>query len=582
MLLYARHIVEQVLNSTDIVQLVSTYCELKPAGSDRYKALCPFHTEKTPSFIVSKSRQIYHCFGCGKGGDAISFLMEMQNVSFSEALETLADSAGIRLPRYNDSSKEYSAGQDERKTVFQIVELAANFYRNQLVKSLTGKLAQEYLNRRNLSTEIQEKFKVGFAPPDGYSLFRFLKSKGFSERLMLKTGLIRSGEGRYYDFFRNRILFPIRNIEGKIISFGGRDITGEGPKYINLAETEIYQKSRTLYGLWEGKEAIRSQKSAILVEGYIDLLRCFQSGIQNVVATCGTSLTFEQAKLIRRFVPGVVIVYDGDSAGLAAALRATGILLQVGLTVYAVTLPEGKDPDDFLQSHSVSEWEELIRNAPSFFTFYLQQNQHLLSTPQGKVSILSELFRLISMMGESSIKEEFLKEIATALRLSYWAVKSDYEQFLKEGYAADDKVYSLKPNNVSIDDIDFLHSLLDNEQIKEEARKLFKEIPFPETPFGIAIKYILENNSPDPRFIEDEEARNVLQKVFLSEPVTKDLSLLATERLNRFLRDYLNQQISDIQQKIRIAEKNREKGILLELLETQSKLILKRNNLTHI
>lgn len=582
MLLYARHIVEQVLNSTDIVQLVSTYCELKPAGSDRYKALCPFHTEKTPSFIVSKSRQIYHCFGCGKGGDAISFLMEMQNVSFSEALETLADSAGIRLPRYNDSSKEYSAGQDERKTVFQIVELAANFYRNQLVKSLTGKLAQEYLNRRNLSTEIQEKFKIGFAPPDGYSLFRFLKSKGFSERLMLKTGLIRSGEGRYYDFFRNRILFPIRNIEGKIISFGGRDITGEGPKYINLAETEIYQKSRTLYGLWEGKEAIRSQKSAILVEGYIDLLRCFQSGIQNVVATCGTSLTFEQAKLIRRFVPGVVIVYDGDSAGLAAALRATGILLQVGLTVYAVTLPEGKDPDDFLQSHSVSEWEELIRNAPSFFTFYLQQNQHLLSTPQGKVSILSELFRLISMMGESSIKEEFLKEIATALRLSYWAVKSDYEQFLKEGYAADDKVYSLKPNNVSIDDIDFLHSLLDNEQIKEEARKLFKEIPFPETPFGIAIKYILENNSPDPRFIEDEEARNVLQKVFLSEPVTKDLSLLATERLNRFLRDYLNQQISDIQQKIRIAEKNREKGILLELLETQSKLILKRNNLTHI
>jgi len=582
LLLYARHIVEQVLNSTDIVQLVSTYCELKPAGSDRYKALCPFHTEKTPSFIVSKSRQIYHCFGCGKGGDAISFLMEMQNVSFSEALETLADSAGIRLPRYNDSSKEYSAGQDERKTVFQIVELAANFYRNQLVKSLTGKLAQEYLNRRNLSTEIQEKFKIGFAPPDGYSLFRFLKSKGFSERLMLKTGLIRSGEGRYYDFFRNRILFPIRNIEGKIISFGGRDITGEGPKYINLAETEIYQKSRTLYGLWEGKEAIRSQKSAILVEGYIDLLRCFQSGIQNVVATCGTSLTFEQAKLIRRFVPGVVIVYDGDSAGLAAALRATGILLQVGLTVYAVTLPEGKDPDDFLQSHSVSEWEELIRNAPSFFTFYLQQNQHLLSTPQGKVSILSELFRLISMMGESSIKEEFLKEIATALRLSYWAVKSDYEQFLKEGYAADDKVYSLKPNNVSIDDIDFLHSLLDNEQIKEEARKLFKEIPFPETPFGIAIKYILENNSPDPRFIEDEEARNVLQKVFLSEPVTKDLSLLATERLNRFLRDYLNQQISDIQQKIRIAEKNREKGILLELLETQSKLILKRNNLTHI
>lgn len=582
--MYSRSIVEQVLNSTDIVQLVSTYCELKPAGSDRYKALCPFHTEKTPSFIVSKSRQIYHCFGCGKGGDAISFLMNIQNVSFTEALETLADNAGIRLPKFKASSKEYSAVQDERKTLFKIVELSAEFYRNQLVKSLTGKFAQEYLKKRNLTSEIQEKFKIGFAPSDGYSLFRFLKSKGFSEQLMLKTGLIRLGEseGRYYDFFRNRILFPIRNVEGKIISFGGREITGEGPKYINLAETEIYQKSRTLYGLWEGKEAIRSQKSAILVEGYIDLLRCFQSGIQNVVATCGTALTHEQARLIKRFVSRVVIVYDGDSAGLAAAVRATSVLLQTGLTVYAVTIPDGKDPDDFLQSNSVSEWEKLINNAPTFFTFYLQQNQHLLSTPQGKVTILSELFRLISMMEENSIKEDFLKEIATALQLSFWAVKGDYEQFLKDSYSADNKVYSLKPSNVSIDDIDFLHALINNKQIKEEAKELFKEIPFPQTPFGIAVRYILENDSPDPRFIEDEEAKNILQKLFLSEPISDDLLQLATERLNRFLMDYLNQQISDVQQKIRAAEKNQEKEKLLELLDTQSKLILQRNNLTHI
>jgi len=582
--LYSRHIVEQVLNSTDIVQLVSTYCELKPAGSDRYKALCPFHTEKTPSFIVSKSRQIYHCFGCGKGGDAISFLMNIQNVSFTEALDTLADNAGIRLPKFKSTSNEYSTAQDERKTLLKIVELSAEFYRNQLVKSLTGKLAQEYLNKRNLSPEIQEKFKIGFASPDGYSLYRFLKSKGFSEQLMLKTGLIRlgEGEGRYYDFFRNRILFPIRNIEGKIISFAGREITGEGPKYINLAETEIYRKSRTLYGLWEGKEAIRSRGSAILVEGYIDLLRCFQLGIQNVVATCGTALTSEQARLIKRFVSSVVIVYDGDSAGLTAALRATSVLLQAGLTVYAVTLPDGKDPDDFLQSNSVSEWEELIHNAPTFFTFYLQQNQHLLSTPQGKVTILSELFRLISMMEENSIKEDFLKEIATALQLSFWAVKSDYEQFLMDSYSADNKVYSLGPGNISIDDMDFLHALLNNEQIKEEAKELFKEIPFPQTPFGIAIKYILENDSPDPRFVEDEEAKSILQKLFLSEPVSDDLIKLAMERLNRFLMDYLNQQISDVQQKIRAAEKNQEKNKLLELLEAQSKLILQRNNLTHI
>lgn len=582
--LYSRHIIEQVLNTTDIIKLVSTYCELKPSGTDRYVALCPFHTEKTPSFTVSKSRQIFYCFGCGKGGDAITFLKDIQNISFVEALEMLAEEAGIQLPKINYSTKGYSPEQNERKTLLQIIELSVEFYRNQLMKSLNGKIAQEYLKKRNISPEIQEEFKLGFAPGDGYSLYRFLKSKGFSEHLMIRSGLVRSGgEGeRYYDFFRNRILFPIRNIEGKIISFGGREITGEGPKYINLPETEVYQKNRTLYGLWEGKEAIRSQGKIILVEGYIDVLRCFQSGIRNVVATCGTALTAGQANLMKRFASHVVIVYDGDEAGLSAAIRATSILLQAGLTVSAVTLPDGKDPDDFLKTHAVSEWEQLISSAHTFFTFYIQQKQSLLSTSQGKVTVLSELFRLVSMMEESSIKEEFLKEIASALRISFWAVKSDYEQYLKNNYSVRGKENNFPSEHISIDDIDFLYALIYNEPIKIQAKELFQRIPLPETSLGKAIKFILDNENIDPRFMEEGETKKLIQKTLLSEPINEDLDTLSRERLNRIHIDYINQQIKSIQQQIREAERQQQKERLMELLNIQRELITKRSQLSSL
>ncbi len=578
--MYPRHIIEQVLNSTDIVKLVSTYCELKPSGTDRYVALCPFHTEKTPSFTVSKSRQMYYCFGCGKGGDAISFLKDIQNISFMEALEILADEAGIQLPKVSGySTRGSSSEQNDRKTLFQILEVSADFYHNQLVKSLSGKVAQQYLRQRNISSEIQEEFKLGYAPPDGYSLYRYLKSKGYSERLLLRSGLIRSGDNGYYDFFRNRILFPIRNIEGKIISFGGREITGDGPKYINLPETEVYQKNKVLYGLWEGKEAIRLKGKVILVEGYIDVLRCFQCGIRNVVATCGTALTSGQASLIKRFVPNIVIVYDGDEAGLSAAIRATSILLQAGLSVFAVTLPDGKDPDDYLQSNSVTDWEELISTAPSFFTFYLQQKRNLLNTSQGKITVLSELFRLISILEENSVKEEFLKEIATALRISFWAVKSDFNQYLKNNYYLREKVDTTRSDNVTIDDLDFLHALINDSQIRAHASKLFQRIPLPDSPLGMAIQYVLENDDVDLRFMEEGEGKNLLQKVLFTEPVTSDLYTLAIERLNRIHIDYINQKIYSVQRQISEAEKKQQREKLMELLNIQKELITERSEL---
>lgn len=300
------------------------------------------------------------------------------------------------------------------------------------------------------------------------------------------------------------------------------------------------------------------------------------------MATCGTALTAGQASLMKRFAPKVIIVYDGDEAGLSASIRATSVLLQAGLTVSAVTLPDGKDPDDFLQSNTVSEWNQRISSASTFFTFYLQQKQNLLSTPQGKITVLSELFRLISIMEENSIKEEFLKEIASALRISFWAVKSDYEQYLKNNYSVRSQTNNSHLESVSVDDIDFLHGLINDEQIKMRTKKLFQEIPLPETPLGMAVKYILENEDPDPRFMEECEGKKLLQKVLLSEPVNNDLKTLAIERLNRLHIEYINQQISSIQQQIQEAEKRQQKERLKELLSNQKELITKRSQLSGV
>lgn len=581
--LYSRDIIEQVLNSTDIVQVVSSYCELKESGTDRYKALCPFHAEKTPSFFVSKSRQIFHCFGCGKGGDVITFLQEINGLSFNEALEMLAEKAGINLPKLNNTSSNLRTSQgDSKKQLYNLYDQAMSFYRNQLNNTLAGKIAQDYLKKRQISPQIQHEFGLGYAPSSGESLYTFLKSQGLSDSLIIRSGLVRESynEKRYYDFFRNRIIFPIRSIDGKVVSFGGREITGKDePKYINLPETELYKKSRILYGLWEGKESIREKKQAILVEGYLDLLRCFQCGIKNVVASCGTALTLEQANLIRRFAQEVVIVYDADLAGINAALRATGILLQAGLSVKGVVLPEGKDPDEFLLSHSIDEWNSLIEKAPTFFSFYIQQNRERLKDPRGKINILSDLFRLISMVEENSLKEEYLREIAHELKISYWAVFSDYELFLKNSFKIKQEGIVEEKKEISIDDAYFIMGLINQPELREKAKLFFEDYPFPQGTLGKVISYILENEKIDPRLIEDPEVAGVITKVLLGNFEHDNLQQVVEDRLRKIEMDYLEGEINQIIREIREAERNQDKEKLLSLLEKQETLINKRNKL---
>ena len=411
---YSREVVTQVLSATDIVEIVGSFLELRPSGNGRFVGLCPFHHEKTPSFHVSRDRQNFYCFGCEKGGDAIGFIREMEGLSFVESLRKLADRAGIQLPAMTERE-----GQDEylRSRLIELGAFAARYYTETLRDALKGGKARQYLKTRTLADATIKKFGLGYAP-DGYSsLLDAAKAEKFRERELDASGLVKRGDrGNYYDTFRNRLMVPIRDVSGNIVAFGGRDLSGDSPaKYINSPETALYKKSRILYGLHEARDSLRKEKQAILVEGYFDLMRCFDAGICNIVATCGTALTTEQAALIRRYVPEVVVVYDGDAAGVRAALRGVAILTAAGLTVRAIVLPDGKDPDDYIRDAGAEAFRGLVDSSSDFVTFYIRMNVERLGSIEGRTDVAKEIFTIVQGVGDLMRVDEYLKRAAHEL-----------------------------------------------------------------------------------------------------------------------------------------------------------------------
>ncbi|MDI9369726.1 MAG: DNA primase [Synergistaceae bacterium] len=331
--------VRRVKDRLDIVEIVGDYVRLKKAGNS-YLGLCPFHDEKTPSFNVSPSRQTYHCFGCGRGGDVFSFLMERENLSFREALELLAERAGVRL----------SSGRGRfarERSLFDVMERACSYYRSML-EGHEGELASSYLDRRGLPREAWKRFELGYASQSWDGLWRALSEEGVSFKEAFDAGLVLEGRSGPYDRFRGRIIFPVRDISGRLLAFGGRLIRGEGAKYINSPEGVLYSKRRSLYLLHRGKEAARSRERLILVEGYTDAIRLHLCGFDETAASLGTALTEDQARLIRRLTDRCYICYDSDVAGQEAAIRGMYVLRKEGLDVNVVELPEGKDPDTLL------------------------------------------------------------------------------------------------------------------------------------------------------------------------------------------------------------------------------------------
>ena len=401
----------------DVVRVIGEYVRLKKSGQN-FTGLCPFHQEKTPSFAVHPVKQIYHCFGCGAGGDVFKFVMELEKCTFPEAIRTVAEKCGIAIPKPRERSPEERRENQQRSVLVELHREGAAFFTRQLHESPEGKVAFAYLEDRGLNREATMKFGLGYAPSSGDSLLRFLKQK-YSENLLEVSGLLsRDPSGRFFDRFRRRIMFPISNEAAKVIAFGGRAMGDDMPKYLNSPETPIYSKSNVLYHLDRAKEALRQNDFGVLVEGYMDAIAVARAGIANVIASCGTSLAEPQIKLLGRFTRRVVVNYDPDTAGHAATERSLILLLEKEFDVRVLALPGGADPDKFLKEHGADAYKKLLTQAPPYLDYLIGRARLMdRTTANGRVAALNFLMPYIQRLPNGLLRSEWATRIASELHV---------------------------------------------------------------------------------------------------------------------------------------------------------------------
>lgn len=414
---YSDEIIEEVRSKNDIVDVISSYVKLQKKGSS-YFGLCPFHNEKSPSFSVSREKQMYYCFGCGAGGNVFTFLMEYENYSFQEALKYLADRAGVDLPEA-EYSKEARERADQKAILLEINKVAAQYFYVQL-KSPQGAHALSYLKDRGLSDEMIHSFGLGYSNKYSNDLYQYLKSKGYRDELIVKAGLVTVDE-RYgvSDKFWNRVMFPIMDSNSRVIGFGGRVMGDAKPKYLNSPETMIFDKSRNLYGL---NRARSSRKPYFLLcEGYMDVISLHQAGFSNAVASLGTALTPGHASLIKRYVKEVYLTYDSDEAGTKAALRAMPILKDVGITARIIRMEPYKDPDEFIKHLGAEAFEERIHKARNGFMFGLEvlERDYDLTTPEGKTDFMKEAAKRLAQFDEEIERSNYIEAVAKTYHVGF-------------------------------------------------------------------------------------------------------------------------------------------------------------------
>ncbi|GIU82861.1 MAG: DNA primase [Acidobacteria bacterium] len=481
-MLYPDHIIEELRSRADLVSIVSQYVVLKKRGS-YWMGLCPFHQEKTPSFAVNPNKG-YKCFGCGEGGDVFSFVMKIEGVSFSEALKRVAESCGFVLPEIQKKTSKAKEGDLAlKKEVIKLNWLALEFWENFLLSEAEAKPAREYLLKRGISEETWRKFRIGYAPNRWDALLSYVKRKKISDKLIERSGLFSVGESsslgkKIYDKFRGRIIFPIFDIEGQVVAFGGRTIENVEPKYLNSPETPAYVKGNHLYGLFQNKDEIRRQKTAILVEGYLDLISLYQAGEKIAVASLGTSLTEEQSKLLVKFARKVIVNYDGDSAGIKAAKRAIQVLLSRGLEVKILTLPDGLDPDDFIRNYGSEEYKQIRqKKARSYLEFLTKEvlNKESLSEATEDVILIARSIRSEIEKRDFFDQAMFFLGFDSIHRADLWAkVKSNLkpweirqsiqEQIKRKLTLAEEKLLSLLYNVEEVRD--YIFSIIEESDYK--------------------------------------------------------------------------------------------------------------------
>lgn len=413
---YSEDLIEEIRMKNDIVDVISGYVKLQRKGSS-YFGLCPFHNEKSPSFSVSPAKQMYYCFGCGAGGNVFTFLMEYENFTFVEALRVLAERAGVELPQL-EYSKEAKAQADLKATLLEVNKLAAKYYYYQLRRE-GGATAMTYLKGRELSDETINQFGLGYSDKFSDDLYRYLKSKNYSDDILRESGLFNVDERRgMYDKFWNRVIFPIMDVNNRVIGFGGRVMGDAKPKYLNSPETKIFDKSRNLYGL--NLARVSRKKNLIICEGYMDVIAMHQAGFNNAVASLGTALTSQQASLLKRYTDEVLIIYDSDEAGTKAALRAIPMLKTAGLSTKVINLRPYKDPDEFIKNLGKEAFQERLDHGMNSFLFELKalEGNYDMDDPQGKTDFYKETARKLLRFEDELERGNYMQAVAATYGIS--------------------------------------------------------------------------------------------------------------------------------------------------------------------
>jgi DNA primase len=586
------HIIDRIRDSVDIVELISRYINLRKQGKN-YKSLCPFHPEKTASFSVSPDKQIFYCFGCGAGGNIFNFLMRFEKITFPEALQKLATEAGIELPKFQNDIEQSS----EYDRLYRANQFAADFYHEKLKKDEIQ--ISNYLKKREISQETISFFKLGFIPEAWDLLFQQIGHKKMKIDPFMKTGLILQSEKdtkKKYDRFRNRLIFPIHNLSGRVVAFGGRSLSDDSntPKYLNSPESPIYNKSRILYGLYYAKDWIRQEDLAIFVEGYMDYLQLFQNDIKNVIATSGTALTEDHAKIIRRYTKNIVLCYDADTAGIQAAIRGGQNLFQENLDVRVLILPEKEDPDSYVRKNGKSAFFALLKEAPDYFDFKINQIEKLHGSDRisQKANIVDELINSIAAHKDPIKQNFFANMVAQRFNIQENTLIEQIQNRHKIIQSREQKYAQRNQRTVPEDssamhltgawsaEKDVLILLLNHfEQVKNIIFKVLEENDFQNAAFKNIFILIRKN--------ADREKQDLIHWLFSTLDDEKVIGLLSAELFHeieqpdRYLNDCIQKikitryqsQIDDLRQKLRQLKPDDPE--YNSLLKTMNKYLLK-------
>jgi DNA primase len=583
---------EHVKMNVDIVRMVSDYVKLKKTGAN-HKGLCPFHNEKTPSFHVHSTRQIFHCFGCGVGGDVFKFVMLIDRVTFPEAVRTVAEKAGIPIQEERIVSAEDDAASQLRKEMYRLNEFATNFFCEQLRSGGEGSAAKEYLVGRGVSEAAVEKFKIGYAPQSGEVLYRSLQ-KAFGDSAAIEaSGLVikrDDGDG-FFDRFRRRVMFPIFRENGSVVAFGGR-ILGDGqPKYLNSPETSVYSKSRTLYGLNFAKDAVKKLEYSILVEGYLDAIGLSQAGIHNVMASCGTSLTESQVRLLARYSQNVVVNFDPDSAGVAAVERSLDILLEDGFQIKVLTLPKGNDPDLFVRNFGIEEYRRQLKQSPYYLDYLIGKAREKINPSVGrsKAEALNWLMPYLARVSNPIERSEMAHHVAEMLGIEDPLVRTELSRAARQRQAEIRKDVFERGARLRPAEAQVLHSVFNYENLAAELLSFCEAASYyngllSEHIFEAVLETLRQGGPLEPDEVLSRLAEEGDRELFLRilyeevEPLSQEQFHSCLEAIKRF---YLERERMTLQNQIKDAESRHDTAQLQQLLRSQQELVRELASLSH-